>query len=110
MPYFIEQQYNTVQLPSQPTYWIKLCTTLKWKEVKAFANINEKGDVTYALDQLLLTLIKEWNLDDDQGEVLEISQENIDRLTREDIEVLIAAVGSVVESQTPDQKKSSSKE
>lgn len=105
MPYLTEQKVTRVTLPSNKEYWVDIINELRWKEAKQFATINDDGDVTYALDKLLLTLIKDWNLDGVDGTRLEISQENIDQLNRQDAEALIGVVGGVVAEETTDAKK-----
>lgn len=106
MAYISEGKTKTVKLVSDPKYWVKVATELRWKDSKLFTTFQE-NDMAYALDKLLLTLIVEWNLDDDEGNIIPVTAENIDRLKRLDAEALVAAVGAVVQKEAPTQKKSS---
>jgi len=75
--------------------------------MKAMGVISEDGmgDVTTTADKMLLNQIVEWNLDDASGELLPVTVDNLNLLKREDIEVLVKAVGANVDDE---QKKSSS--
>lgn len=106
MGYFQETQLKKLQL-SNPDYWVEVVTDLKYGDMKKFANVSQGGQVDFATsaDLFLETIIKSWNLDDDNGNVLPITPENINRLEQKDAILILNEVGGMVE--TEDQKKTS---
>lgn len=107
MGYFKETQLKKLSLKSNPDYWVEVITDLKYGDMKKFANISQEGQVDFATsaDLFLETIIKSWNLDDDKGEVLPITPENINRLDQADAIMILNEAGGLVE--TEDQKKTS---
>jgi hypothetical protein len=97
-----------VTLPSDENYWVDVAQDMKWGQVKRFVEVSEDGKVNMvaASDAFMLAMIKAWNLDDDQGQILPITQDNIDALDKDDALAIIKAAGGEVE-ETDDQKKSS---
>jgi hypothetical protein len=109
MAYFKEQQLKKLPL-SNPDYWVEILTDLQYGDIKKFAAVTQEGDVDFqtAADTFLQTVIKSWNLDDDQGNVLPITPENIDRLTKDDALLIVNEAGGLVEDEA--QKKTSQKQ
>lgn len=105
MPY-LRDNTETVKLKSNPEYWVKIRTSLTWGEMKKIANTSEDGQVSYQVDQMLETCIADWNLDDAEGKKLELTQENIDKLEKPDVELLITTIGGKLE-EPKDSKKDS---
>lgn len=113
MAYFKEtRERKQLKLPSDENYWVKVTTDLRYGERKHVVAFQEGGvDITQSVDNLMKTLIVEWNLDDEQGEVLPITPENIDRLTEEDAAFIINQVAETIEKKDKEdegKKKSSS--
>lgn len=108
MGYFKEQQLKKINLASDPKYFVEILTDLTWGDIKKFAKINQDGQVDFATsgDLYLQTVIKSWNLDNDAGEVLPITPENLDRLEREDVLLIIQEAGDIA-TEGEDAKKNS---
>lgn len=104
MGYTTKKQLTTVTLPSDSKYFVKLDTDFTYADVKAVQNIAEYAK---ASDATLQIAIKEWNLDDEEGNVLDITPENIDLLRREDFYAIVKAIEK--EAEDPSEKKASSK-
>lgn len=107
MGYFKETQLKKLKLKSNPDYWVEITTDLKYGDLKAFASVSQEGQVDFATsaDLFLKTIIKNWNLDDGEGNVLPVTPENIDRLEQADALLILNEAGGLVESES--QKKSS---
>jgi len=87
MAYFKEgRSTRKVQLLSDPKYEVTIYTDIKWGQTKHALSMNDDGsiDMVMSADKLLSMLILEWNLDNEAGEILPITQDNIDRLEPED--------------------------
>ena len=91
-------------------YWVKIALGLTYGEFKQLASVNSEGEINQlaSADLFLEMGIKEWNLDDEEGNVLPINEETINRLDPADAMLLIEQMGGIVENE--EQKKSSSKE
>jgi hypothetical protein len=110
MAYFTEPELKRVTLLSNPAYWVDVLTEYKWGDVKKFSTPDATGSIEFATtaDTFLLTAIKAWNLDDGAGNIVEITQENLDKVDRDDLMFVInEASAYAVESE--DSKKNSSK-
>lgn len=107
MGYFKEQQLKKLPLVSNPDYWVEIVTNLKYGEIKHFANVSSEGALDFATsaDLFLQAVIKSWNLDDESGQVLPVTPENIDKLEQKDAMAILTEAGGLVESE--DQKKTS---
>lgn len=100
MAYFKSVDLEQIALPSNKDYWVKVLPFLSYGDAKKFAKVNPDGDVDMigSADIFLSTIIKEWNLDDEDGNVLEVSTENIDKLTQQDALYIINQAGGLVEN------------
>lgn len=107
MGYFKQQQLKKLTLPSNKNYWVEILTDLKYGDLKKFASTNADGQIDFgaAADVFMATVVKNWNLDDESGNVLPITPENLDLLEKDDALLIINEAGGLVESE--DQKKSS---
>jgi len=97
MPYFKEgRSTRKVKLPSAPEYEVEIYTDIKWGETKHTLVLQEDGsvDMVMSADKLLSMLIISWNLDNEKGEVLPITPENIDRLEPADALFLAREAGA----------------
>lgn len=97
MPYFKEgRETRKVKLPSAPEYEVEIYTDIKWGETKHTLTVNADGsiDMVMSADKLLSMLIISWNLDDEKGDVLPITPENIDRLEPADALYLAREAGA----------------
>jgi len=105
MSYFKAQELKKITLLSDKKYWIEVIADLKYGDIKAFANVSQDGNIDFAAraDVFLQTVIKNWNLDDEDGNVLPVTPENIDKLAQADAVMILEAAGSLVESD--EQKK-----
>lgn len=108
MGYF-KNELKEVRLTNKD-YWVKIALGLTYGEFKQIASVNSEGEINElaSADMFLKMGIKEWNLDDDEGNILPITEDNINRLDPADAMLLIEQMGGIVE--TEEQKKSSSKE
>ncbi len=97
-----------VTLPSDANYWVEVAADMKWGQVKQFVTVAEDGKVNMvaASDAYMHAVIRAWNLDDDAGVILPITQENIDLLEKDDALAIIAGAGDIAE-ESEDEKKSS---
>lgn len=107
MGYFSEQDNKPkrVTLVSDESYWVDVVGEMTWKQSKNFYSGDAAGEAP--ADQILLSSITEWNLDDESGNVLPITQENIDRLKQVDVVKIIEAMNLTTSDA---EKKSSSKQ
>lgn len=105
--YFKDQTLKKLTLPTNVKYWVEILTDLRYGDIKKFATASQEGQVDFATnaDIFLQTVVKNWNLDDDQGHVLEITAANLDRLEKDDVLAIINEAGGLVESEA--EKKSS---
>jgi hypothetical protein len=111
MGYFKEgRATKRVKLPSNAKYWVELYTDIKWGQTKHALQLKEDGgiDLVMSADKLLEMLIVNWNLDDEKGEVLPITVDNIDRLEPADA-LFLARESGAEEAQAKDSKKNSPK-
>lgn len=108
MGYFKETTTKKLTLPSDEKYWVEIVTDLKYGDIKKFAAGSVDGEIDFsaAADTFLQTVIKDWNLDDDQGNILPITPENIDRLDKDDAILIVNEAGGLVEGDA--EKKTSS--
>jgi hypothetical protein len=104
MGYFKSSETKQIAL-KDPAYWVKIASELRYGDLKNFAGASATGEIDFvtSADKLLLAVIKEWNLDDEQGNILPITNENIDRLERDDAITIITEAGGLIDSDT--QKK-----
>jgi len=108
MGYFTDTPIKRVELPSDKAYWVDVQTDFTWGAIKKLGDIDNEGQVSFETtgDKFLLMAIKSWNLDDADGNIVEINSENIDRLKRDDVLAIIdMASGSIVDEEA---KKNSS--
>lgn len=97
MAYFKEgRSTRKVKLPSAQEYEVEIYTDIKWGETKHTLTLNEDGsvDMVMSADKLLAMLIISWNLDNEKGEVMPITPENIDRLDPADALYLCREAGA----------------
>lgn len=97
MAYFKEgRETRKVKLPSDEKYEVTIYTDIKWGQTKHALSMDESGniDMIISADKLLSMLIVEWNLDNEKGEILPITPENIDRLEPEDALFLTREAGA----------------
>lgn len=99
-----------VNLPSDDKYWVELYTDIKWGQTKHALQLKEDGgiDLVISADKLLNMLIVSWNLDNEKGEVLPITVENIDRLEPADA-LFLARESGADEAKAAESKKNSPK-
>jgi homoaconitase/3-isopropylmalate dehydratase large subunit len=98
MAYFKDgQKTKRVKLPSVKSgkYWVEIRPDVKWGQSKHALTVKDDGtiDMVMSADRLLNMLIVAWNLDDKEGKVLEISEENVDQLEPQDAMYLINIAG-----------------
>lgn len=108
MSYFTAKRPSQrIVLPSDPSLWVEIYTTLTWKDEKNVANRLTTGALH--ADALLNSLIFDWNLTDEAGTTAPITEEYIDQLSRVDALALLNAIQDVkVEGGDETTKKSSS--
>lgn len=111
MAYFKEQPVKRVVLPSDANYWVDLATDYRYGDVKKFVASSPDGepDLSTTGDVFLLTAIKAWNLDDDTGTILEITSDNLDKLSKDDAVFLINQASGILTEEDTKKKESSSK-
>lgn len=107
MGYFSEnQETKRVKLPSDKSgkYWVEVKTRLLYGDTKSGSVVTDKNtpDVVAAVDRVLEVGIVAWNLDDNEGNVLEVTPENINRLDQQDASFLVDQIGE----KTDPEKKS----
>lgn len=105
--YFKKQELKKLTLPSNKDYWVEILTDLKYGDLKKFASSSDDGKIDFsaAADVFMLTVVKNWNLDDESGTVLPITPENLDLLEKDDALLIISEAGGLVEGEA--EKKSS---
>jgi hypothetical protein len=102
--------YNTksknihITLPSDNNYWVDIDTDFRYGDVK---NISPNSDGVESADKFLSLAIKDWNIDDESGNKLEVNQANIDLLRQDDVVAIIKSIEKGVGNS--DEKKDSSK-
>lgn len=98
MAYFKDgQKTKKIKLPSDKKgkYWVEIRPDVKWGQSKHALSVDDEGkvDMVMSADKLLNLLIVSWNLDDEQGKILEISEETVDQLEPADAMHLINVAG-----------------
>ena len=108
MGYFKEQKVERIALPTNPEYWVDVVDDLKYGDIKKWMNVDTTGkpEFTTTGDRFLISVIKAWNLDDEQGNILPITLESINQLEQDDVLEIIERAGGDIE--TDDVKKNSS--
>jgi len=112
MGYFNSQrETKQITLPSNNDYWVKVLAGLRYGDIKHLAKTSENGEVdfTSTADQVLLTIIQEWNLDGEDGAVVEITPEAIDQLTQSDVMAILSEVKGLSTEGEAEKKTSSGK-
>ena len=104
MSYFSNQRPTEKVELTDSKYWVEIYTTVTYKEQKALAEIGESS-ATQAADELLKSLVVGWNLDDENGDIVPVTQENLDLLSNKDAEIIMSAITKSLGNTT--QKKSS---
>jgi HD-like signal output (HDOD) protein len=114
MGYFKERKVKKVYLPSTgKKYWIDLYDDeLEYGDLIAMGATVQDGEVNMmaSAGALLAALAKEWNLDDEEGNIMPINKENINRLKQADAIFLVDSLSASVELDTKTQKKTSTKQ
>ena len=82
MAYVNIKELTQITLPSDSNYWVKLSTDFTYGDIKGFNKDLQGNELS---DKFLSLSIKEWNLDDASGAILEITPENIDLLKKDDV-------------------------
>lgn len=111
MPYFKDnRETRKIELLSDKSYWVEIYSDIKWGQSKNSLTLKEDGtiDLVLSADKLLTMLIVAWNLDDEKGNVLPITPENIDRLEPEDA-LFICKEAGADEATAKASKKNSAK-
>lgn len=91
MSYTDSKPLVKVELPSDPNYYVNIETDLTYGDIKR-SGISGDLTGTAAADAALLLSIKDWNLDDAEGNILPITQESIDLLKQADILAISTAI------------------
>lgn len=102
MPYQKPVDIDTLTLPSDPAYFVKVKSRLKWGGVskaqsamlKVDINSPELSDVEMGAynNALIASAIVEWNLTDENDKPLPITPESVEELEPEDGQFLLAEV------------------
>lgn len=106
MGYVSDSRETTRIELATPGYWVDVFKSLKYREQKALQAV--AGDAVAAADKVLALMIADWNLDDDRGQKLDVTPENIDQLERADVEKLMTGLTPIL-TEDPAEKKGSSK-
>lgn len=109
---YIKKQTIRIELVSAPGYWVDISTRVEWAAQKIFNSI-EDGHLTERSDAILIHQITDWNLDNEAGDILPITEENIDLMDREDVTLILQKWGeakTLVEAAEATEKKDSSSE
>lgn len=91
MSYVTPKELTQVTLPSNGEYWVKVAKSFTYGDIK---NVGTDLQGIEASDKFLSLSIKEWNLDDDSGAILEITPENINLLKQDDVLAIISEINS----------------
>ena len=91
-----------VKLPSDEQYWVQIKTSIPYGELKRYDEYGGDGGPFTPGDRLKLIIV-DWNLDDEDGNKLEVKPENIDLLREIDWLTIIEAYNAAGESE--DKKK-----
>ncbi len=102
MSYLKKQLYKVI-LPTDKNYWVEIDKDFTYGDVKS-VGANLEG--SEASDKFLQLAIKNWNLDNEEGNILEITLDNINLLKKDDVLVVIEAITKEAEDQG--EKKDSS--
>lgn len=100
---YAKEKITKVVLPSDSNYWVKV-KTLRYGDLKKYVQYGgDEGFLTTG-EKLRLAIV-EWNLDDDNGTILPVTEENIDLLQDFDVE---AVADAAIPKQSDQAKKNSS--
>lgn len=92
MPYIKPSETKRIPLKSDPNYWVDWRSSVRYGDMRAASRAAFKTtgdgdgeiDATAYADAMLLAYIAGWNLDDEQGNILPVTVENLGFLTSED--------------------------
>lgn len=104
MSYLKSNSNIRLTLPTDSSYWVDICTDLTYGEIKGLGKDIES---TEASDKYLSLVIKDWNLDDEDGKKLDLNIDNINLLKKDDVVAIIEAVSKEAEDES--EKKDSSR-
>jgi hypothetical protein len=109
MGYFLEPTTKRITL-TDGEHWVELKDEASYGDVKKIgaAQTSESGELLLPADRMLLGFITTWNLDDASGEVVEVTLDNINRLSVEDAKLLINECDSKLEVVNDTEEKKSS--
>lgn len=105
MGYVKEEQFKKIELPSDAFYWVEVSTDFTYGEIKGLGTDLEGVE---ASDKFLQLAIKKWNLDAEDGTILDITPENIDLLKKDDVLAIIADITGEVGGDTGKKERSTS--
>jgi hypothetical protein len=90
---------SRVKFVTDPNYYADVYSSLRFKEQKALGLIDEQGNkgVVVAADVLLNAMIAAWNLDDEEGNPIPVSQEAINELEKPDADALLTEIGKIMD-------------
>lgn len=112
MSYFDnERKTKKVLLPSNNDYWVEVYTDLEYGDVVKSGAVNKDGsqDLIASGSRVMVQMIRAWNLDDADGNVVEINAESVFKLSQRDAQAILDILNNV-EVDTPAQKKITTEE
>lgn len=104
MGYFDKKGYTRVTLPSDNNYWVDVYSDFDYSDVKRVENIDNPLE---ASDKTLEIAVKQWNLDDKEGKILDITPESINLIRKDDVIAIMETIKREVGE--AGEKKASSK-
>lgn len=99
MPYVKAPLITRLTLPSNKEYWVDWRESILYGDMKAATKAavqldmetgESRTDPTAMTDALLLGHIVAWNLDDEEGNLLPLTPESLDKLESRDTELLLS--------------------
>ena len=82
--------------------WVKIPTEISFADCEGF--VAQTGSFDQTLE-LLLQFMKEWNLKDEDGKDVELSKENVKKLTVTVISIIQKAIADLMPKELLDKKK-----
>lgn len=100
MSHFITKELTTIQLDEK--YWVKIPKEFSFYEAEKINNLkNQQDNEVGVIKQILLILIKEWNLEDDGGVIVPVNDEYVSLLKPETInKIVLQAYENITQKKT----------
>ena len=101
---YIKQDITLEPLMTNSEFWVDYSAVVDWKAQKRFNAIGD-DDNSGRTHALLVEQIKDWNLTDEADQPLELTEENIGLINRDDALHLVAVIGEAIQKRAEENQQ-----